>query len=39
MARLRLRVIPPTQAQDLTKALGRQVRGKLVLLAEILKQR
>jgi hypothetical protein len=41
MARLRLRVISgtPNHAQDLAKALGRQVRGRLVLLAEILKQR
>jgi hypothetical protein len=41
MARRRLRVIfsgTPTHAQDLAKALGRRVRERLVLLAEILKQ-
>jgi hypothetical protein len=42
MARRRLRVIysgAPTHAQDLAKALGRRGLERLVLLAEILKQR
>jgi hypothetical protein len=36
MARRRLRVIfsgTPTNAQDLAKALGRQVRGRMILLS------